>query len=71
MYSKLDSWRSLSLAEKLLVVEELWEDIRQSDEEIPCQAWRRQVAEQRAGELDADPSIAITHAKFLMKIGYC
>lgn len=70
MHSELDSWRSLSMAEKLLVVQELWEDIRQSDEEMPHQAWHRQVAEQRAAELDANPSIAITHDEFLTKIGY-
>jgi putative addiction module component (TIGR02574 family) len=68
--SGLDSWRSLSIAEKLRLVEDIWDDIGKSAEELPLQPWHREVVEQRIAELDADPSIAITHDEFLKRIGY-
>jgi putative addiction module component (TIGR02574 family) len=51
--------RKLPLAEKLRIVELLWDDIGASDEPIELQPWQFEEATRRSAELKADPSIAI------------
>jgi putative addiction module component (TIGR02574 family) len=60
MHPELERLRHLPIEEKLLVVEELWDDIAASGEPFPLPQWHREEAERRASELDADPSIALT-----------
>lgn len=50
----------LPIAEKLRIVEQLWDDIGESDEPFPWMAWQRDEARRRVAELDADPGIALT-----------
>jgi putative addiction module component (TIGR02574 family) len=59
MSPEFERLRSLPIAEKLRLVEELWDDIHASNEPYPAPTWYREEAERRAAELDADPSKAI------------
>ncbi|MEQ8785822.1 MAG: addiction module protein [Pirellulaceae bacterium] len=49
----------LPLAEKLRIVELLWDDIGASEEPIVLHPWQFEEAERRSEELKTDPSIAI------------
>ena len=59
MHPEVERLRKLPVAEKLRVVEELWDDIGRSGERFPLPQWHRVEAERRATELDGDPSIAL------------
>jgi putative addiction module component (TIGR02574 family) len=59
MHPEVEHLRTLPVAEKLRVVEELWDDIGESGERSPLPQWHRAEAERRAAELEADPSIAL------------
>jgi putative addiction module component (TIGR02574 family) len=60
MAPQLEELRKLPLAEKLQIVEELWDDIGASDEPFPHRQWHVDEASRRAAELDANPEIALT-----------
>ena len=51
--------RNLPVAEKLRLVELLWDDIGASGEPIIMQPWQAEETRRRSAELKADPSIAI------------
>jgi hypothetical protein len=53
-----DSLRNLPLVEKLHVVEVLWEDIAESDEQFPMPPWLRGEVENRIAA--ADPAESLT-----------
>lgn len=59
MHPQMDSLRGLPPAEKLQLVEELWDDLASSSEPLPLPGWHREAAQRRAADLDADPSRAI------------
>ena len=65
---ELDELRKLPVAEKLRIVEQLWDDIAESDEPFPFQAWHREEAERRAEELDRNPGIAITREELWRQV---
>ncbi len=50
---------NLPVAEKLLIVEALWDGIGESNEPIVLHSWQIDEASRRSAELKADPSIAI------------
>lgn len=56
----LDNLKQLPLAEKLRVVEALWDDIATSTEEFPLPSWMRDEVARRLAEHDQDPSSALT-----------
>lgn len=60
MHPEVEYLRTLPIAEKLRLVEDLWDDIGRSGESFPLPAWHRVEADRRAAELDADPSIALS-----------
>jgi putative addiction module component (TIGR02574 family) len=60
MHSDLDSLRQLPLAEKLHVVEVLWDDIAASTEDFPVPEWLRIEVEQRVAEYEKDPTVTLT-----------
>ena len=60
MTTDLDSLRMLPLAEKLRVVEALWEDIASSTEPLPLPAWMRDEVQQRLAEYENDQTTALT-----------
>lgn len=58
MHPQMKTLRKLPPAEKLQLVEELWDDLANSREPLPLPPWHRDEARRRAAELDADPSSA-------------
>jgi putative addiction module component (TIGR02574 family) len=55
----LTDLRNLPVADKLRIVEVLWDDIGAANEPIVLQPWQHDEAERRRAEFKADPSIAI------------
>jgi putative addiction module component (TIGR02574 family) len=68
MHPEIEHLRKLPVAEKLRVVEELWDDIGQSGERFPLPQWHRVEAERRAAELEADPSIALSREELWRRV---
>lgn len=60
MSTALDQLRQLTAAEKLHIVEALWDDIGASGEPIVLRDWHRKEDERRGAELEIDPGVAIT-----------
>ena len=68
MHPEVEHLRKLPIAEKLRVVEELWDDIGGSEESFPLPTWHRGEADRRAAELDADPSIALSREELWSRV---
>lgn len=68
MHPEVEHLRKLPIAEKLRVVEELWDDIAESGERFPLPEWHRVEVERRAAELEADPSIALSHEELWRRV---
>jgi putative addiction module component (TIGR02574 family) len=68
MSADLDSLRQLPLAEKLRVVEALWDDIAVSTEDFPLPAWLRSEIEQRLAEHEKDPAAVLTRAQLWQRV---
>lgn len=60
--------RKLSVAEKLRIVEELWDDIGASSEPIELHPWQLDEARRRSKELSADPSAAIDREELWRRV---
>ena len=60
MNVELEQLRKLPVAEKLRIVEQLWDDIHESEESLIVQDWHKAEARRRAAELEANPAIALT-----------
>ena len=59
---------NLSVAEKLRIVEALWDDIGASDEPVGLHPWQRDESNRRSEELKSDPSIAIDRAELWRRV---
>ena len=57
---KLPDLKKLTVSEKKQLLEELWDDIRHSEEELPIESSTLQLLEQRREEYIADPDSAST-----------
>ena len=68
MNPHMQSLRNLSAAEKLQLVEDLWDDLTSSPGPLPLPAWHREEAHRRAAELEADPSRAIDRAELWQRV---
>ncbi len=68
MHPEVEHLRKLPMAEKLRVVEELWDEIGQSDEPFPLPQWHRVEADRRAAELDADPTLALSREELWRRV---
>ena len=55
----INELRNLTVAEKLRLVELLWDDIGASNEPIVLHAWQFEEATRRAEQLRSDPSTTI------------
>ncbi len=55
----MNELRNLPIADKLRIVEMLWDDIVASNEPIALHTWQFDEATHRQGQLRSDPSIAI------------
>ena len=60
--------QNLPVAEKLRIVEALWDDIGASDEPIVLHPWQRDEAKRRSEEMKSDPSIAIDRAELWRRV---
>lgn len=60
MSTDLEHLRQLPIADKLRLVEELWDDISNSDEPLVVHDWHQDEARRRDAELEANPDLAIT-----------
>ncbi len=68
MSIQLDDLRKLSVADKLHIIEELWDDISNSDEPLILRDWHKDEARRRAAELEANPDIAITRDELWRRV---
>jgi putative addiction module component (TIGR02574 family) len=68
MSVELDQLRKLPIAEKLRIVEELWDDIAASDESLILRDWHIAEAQRRDTELDANPDIALTREQLWKRV---
>lgn len=55
LHEAIPQLNEFSLAEKLLLVEELWDDIAAHPAEVPLHEWQQQELEQRYQEYLAHP----------------
>ena len=60
--------RNLPVAEKLRLVELLWDDIGASEESIVLHPWQFQEATRRSAELKTDPSVAVDRAELWRRV---
>ena len=60
--------RNLPVAEKLRLVELLWDDIGASEEQIVLHPWQFQEATRRSAELKTDSSVAIDRAELWRRV---
>jgi len=68
MEIELNNLHSLPIAEKLRVVEELWDGIHDSDEPLVLQDWHREEAARRGADLEANPDLAITREELWKRV---
>ena len=64
----LEQLRKLPIAEKLRIVEQLWDDIRESEEPLILRDWHKEEAGRRAAELEANPDIALTREELWERV---
>ena len=60
MNSTASSIFDLSPAEKLQLVEDLWDDLAASPDEIPIHDWQKEELERRKKNLENDPASGLT-----------
>ena len=68
MSADLGNLRQLPLAEKLHVVEVLWDDIAASNEDFPIPGWLREEVEQRLAEHEKNPAAIITREELWQRV---
>lgn len=68
MSVNLEELRKLSIAEKLRIVEQLWDDIGSSGEPFPLHQWQKDEAQRRAAELEANPEMALTREEVWRRV---
>ena len=70
---ELGQLHNLPIAEKLRIVEQLWDDIGESEEPFPWSRWHsdkghKDEARRRAAELDSGPRIAVTREEMWKRV---
>jgi len=68
MSIELEDLRKLPVAEKLHIIETLWDDIAASDEPLVVREWHEAEARKRAAELAANPDLAITREELWKRV---
>jgi putative addiction module component (TIGR02574 family) len=68
MQTELEQLRKLPVAEKLRIVEQLWDDIRESEEPLLVRDWHTDEARRRDMELEANPDIALTRDELWKRV---
>ncbi len=60
MLAGFEHFRNLPIADKLRLVEEMWDDIAASGEPLPVPEWIHDEVARRAAESDRDPAALLT-----------
>lgn len=68
MLADFDSLRDLPIADKLRLVDVLWNDIVHSEEAFPLQEWHRLEVERRLAEVASDPNSIITRDELWRRV---
>jgi putative addiction module component (TIGR02574 family) len=68
MHADLENLRQLPLAEKLHVVEILWDEIAASTEQFPLPDWLRSEMEQRVADHEKDPTATLTRQELWQRV---
>lgn len=68
MTINIEELRKLPVAEKLRIVEELWDDIGASNERVGLPEWQKRECRRRAEELEASPDLAITREELWRRV---
>ncbi len=63
-----DSIQHLTVAEKLRLVERIWDDVASSPDGIPIPAWAINEAQRRRDEMIAKPEVGVTHEQMWQRI---
>ncbi|MEX0676306.1 MAG: addiction module protein [Pirellulales bacterium] len=68
MALNIDELRSLPVAEKLRLVELLWDELGAADVEIPLPDWVDKEAARRRDEMLQDPKLGLSHDEAWQRI---
>ena len=68
MSTDIDQLRQLPIADKLRLVEELWDDISSSDEPLVVREWHQAEARRRDAELESNPDLAISRDELWKRV---
>lgn len=60
MLAGFEHFRQLPMADKLQLLEEMWNDIAMSGDSVPASEWHRAEAERRVAESKSNPSALLT-----------
>ena len=63
-----DTIRDLDPAEKLQLVEQIWDDLAAQETPLPLPDWARTEATRRRDEMLADPNLGSTHEEVWNRI---
>jgi len=63
-----DTIRDLDPAEKLQLVEQIWDDLAAQETPLPLPDWARTEATRRRDEMLADPNLGSTHEEVWKRI---
>lgn len=63
-----DAIRDLPPAEKLLLVERIWDDLAAASKSVPLPDWAVSEANRRRDEMLADPNLGSTHEQVWKRI---
>lgn len=68
MHVELEKLRGLPVADKLRIVEQLWDDIHESDERLVVRNWHKEEAQRRLSDLEANPDAALTRKELWKRV---
>lgn len=68
MLADIPNYHQLSIAAKLKLVGEIWNDIAASNEPFPIEEWDRMELEQRIAESKADPAGLLTREEMWRRV---
>ena len=63
-----DVIRDLPVAEKLMLVERIWDDLAAEGKPVPLPSWAITEAARRRDEMLADPNLGSTHSEVWKRI---
>ena len=68
MDTPLEQIQQLPIADRLRLVEQIWDGIGDSDEPLVLREWHEDEARRRSAELDKDLDIAITREELWKRV---